>query len=144
MRNSFQMSSFSIHTKNCSMNKYYMVWCSLLSDMKKGNSLGWRRRGRHHFSPCTPSASTPMWIPRKVMKQWNKDKTVPQVDSCVAPWTLKSGLCVAVGKYCQPYGVMAGQLWKSVAGFCLENSPSLGSVLSLSDFRAPWPAYTWP
>lgn len=38
----------------CSMNKYYVVWCSLLSDMKKGNSLGWRRRGREtpFFTRC--------------------------------------------------------------------------------------------
>lgn len=38
----------------CSMNKYYVVWCSLLFDMKKGNSLGWKRRGREtpFFTQC--------------------------------------------------------------------------------------------
>lgn len=39
---------------SCSMNKYYVVWCSLLFDMKKGNSLGWRRGGREtpFFTRC--------------------------------------------------------------------------------------------
>lgn len=68
VRSSFKMSSFSaLHTQEqlllpppppsyvfCSMNKYYVLWCSLLFDMKKGNSLGWRRRGREtpFFTRC--------------------------------------------------------------------------------------------
>lgn len=50
---------------------------------------------------------------------------------------LKTGPRVATGQYCGAYGAIASQLLNSVAGFCLGNSPSFGSVVVLQKLPVP-------
>lgn len=119
----------------CSMNKYYVVWCSLLFDMKKGNSLGWRRRGREtpFFTWCIKHSYTDL-------NSQKSNKTVKIMIKQLLGWQLcgtgeRRGR--AAGQYCGAYGALAGQLLNPVAGFCLRGSASFGSVAALQKLPVP-------
>lgn len=116
----------------CSMNKYYVVWCSLLFDMKKGNSLGWRRKGREtpFFTRCIKHGYPDL-------NSQKSNKTVKIMikqllaDSCAAHGNPAHRAPCCSRTILWSIWRIASQLLNSVAGFCLGDSPSVGPGVAL-------------